>query len=63
MSFVQAMRSKVFWILMPSILPYALNANITIADLSAILIGYGVASHSAATALSVQGHPGLWAGT
>jgi hypothetical protein len=48
---------------MPSILPYALNANITIADLSAILIGYGVASHSAATALSVQGHPGLWAGT
>jgi MFS family permease len=59
MSFSQAMRSRVFWILMPSILLYALSANGTIAHLSAILVGYGVANHSAAIALSVLGASGI----
>jgi len=59
MAFSQAMRSRVFWILMPSILLYALSANGTIAHFSAILTGYGVAAHSAAIALSVLGASGI----
>jgi MFS family permease len=58
-SFGQAMQSRVFWILMPSILLYALSANGTIAHLSAILTGYGVSAHSATTALSVLGASGI----
>jgi MFS family permease len=59
MSVGQAMRSSVFWILMPSILLYALSANGIIAHLSAILTGYGVAPHGAAIALSVLGASGI----
>lgn len=59
MSIGQAMKSKVFWILMPSILLYALSANGVIAHLSPILIGYGVAAHSAAIALSALGASGI----
>jgi MFS family permease len=59
MSVRQAMRSNIFWVLMPSILLYALSANGAIAHLSAILTGYGVAAHSAAIALSVLGASGI----
>jgi MFS family permease len=59
MSLAQAMRSRVFWILMPSILLYALSANGAIAHLSAILTGYGVTAQSAAIALSVMGASGI----
>jgi predicted MFS family arabinose efflux permease len=59
MSVRQAMRSRIFWILMPSILLYALSANGSIAHLSAILTGYGVGARSAAIALSVLGASGI----
>ena len=59
MSFGQAMRSRVFWILMPSILLYAFSANGAIAHLSAILTGDGLSAQSAAIALSVLGASGI----
>jgi predicted MFS family arabinose efflux permease len=59
MSVGQGMRSRAFWVLMPSILLYALSANGAIAHLSAILTGYGAAAHSAAIALSVLGASGI----
>lgn len=59
MSVGQAMRSRVFWVLMPAILLYALSANGAIAHLSAILTGYGVSTQSATIALSVLGASGI----
>lgn len=59
MSVAQAMRSKVFWILMVSILLYAFSSNAAIAHLAAILTGYGISAHSAAIALSVLGATGI----
>jgi len=59
MSVSEAIRSRIFWILMPSILLYALSANGAIAHLSAILTGYGVTAQSAAIALSVMGASGI----
>jgi MFS family permease len=59
MSVGQALRSKVFWILIGSILLFALSANGAIAHLSAILTGAGVTAHSAALALSVLGATGI----
>jgi MFS family permease len=57
MSFGQAMRSRVIWILFASILLYAFSANGAIAHLSAILAGYGAGS--GAVALSVMGAAGI----
>jgi MFS family permease len=57
MSFGQAMRSRVIWILFASILLYAFSANGAIAHLSAILVGYGAGSGAAA--LSVMGAAGI----
>lgn len=59
MSVGQAVRSKVFWTLMPAILLYALSANGAIAHLAAILTGDGVTAASAAVALSVLGASGI----
>ena len=59
MSVLEALRSRVFWVLMPSILLYALSANGAIAHLSAILTGYGVSTHNSAIALSVLGASGI----
>jgi MFS family permease len=59
MSVSQALSSKIFWILMASILLYAFSANGVIAHLSAILTNYGVPAHSAALALSVLGASGI----
>jgi MFS family permease len=55
MSFAQAMRSPVIWVLFSSVLLYSVSANGIIAHLSAILTGYGVASGAAAAALSAMG--------
>jgi predicted MFS family arabinose efflux permease len=55
----EAIRGRVFLLLMPSILLYAFSANGTIAHLSAILTGYGVTAHSASIALSVLGASGI----
>ena len=57
MSFGQAMRGRVIWILFASILLYAFSANGAIAHLSAILVGYGAGSGAAA--LSVMGAAGI----
>jgi MFS family permease len=57
MSFGQAMRSRVLWILFASILLYAFSANGAIAHLSAILVGYGAGSGAAA--LSAMGAAGI----
>lgn len=59
MSVGQAVRSRVFWTLMPAILLYALSANGAIAHLSAILTGDGVTAASAAIALSALGASGI----
>jgi MFS family permease len=59
MSVGQAIRSRVFWTLMPAILFYALSANGAIAHLSAILTGDGVTATSATIALSVLGASGI----
>ena len=59
MSFAQAMRSPVIWVLFSSVLLYSVSANGIIAHLSAILTGYGVASGAAAAALSAMGAAGI----
>jgi len=58
MSFAQAMRSPVIWVLFPSVLLYAFSANGAIAHLSAILAGFGAASGAAA--LSAMGAAGIF---
>lgn len=55
----EALRSRVFWVLMPCILLYALTANGAIAHLSAMLTGDGVSAQSAALALSLMGAAGI----
>jgi predicted MFS family arabinose efflux permease len=57
LTFGQAIRSRVIWIMFASILLYAFSANGAIAHLSAILVGYGAGSGAAA--LSVMGAAGI----
>jgi MFS family permease len=57
MSFGQAIRTRVIWILFASVLLYAFSANGAIAHLSAILAGYGAGNGAAA--LSVMGAAGI----